>query len=290
MNHKILANTAALYNHRANNDDKYIVPSNILNDTIEQLGLVDKSNSTEISNSNQFIVIRTQGASGEPELIRHPLDLVNKGIEAGVETLRARGMLDREHTCLIAVPRGSLTGIFTFVYEVVRQSGWSVLPLGGSVDSQDISQLCNTYKVGTLIIAADALDSIFTPEFVGQFDGIRSLLYVSGIPTQRALDIIESQFPRLEASPFLYLSDATGPIGLPTLGSESNSFDILENVLVEVESVDGEITLNGSGRLLVSVLGLEEPSIIRRDIGDSGTLTTSDKGQQVVKLSRSKTS
>lgn len=290
MNHKILTNTAALYNHRASNDDRYIVPSKVLNDAIQELGIVGKSSSTKIINSDQFIVIRTQGVSGEPDLIRHPLDLVDKGIKAGVETLRARGMLNGEHTCLIAVPRGSLTGVFTFVYEVVRQSGWSVLPLGGSVDSQDISQLCSTYGVDTLIVAADALDAVFTPASVGQFDGIRRLLYVSGIPTQGALSIIESHFSQLEVSPFLYLTDPTGPIGLPTLGSGNNSFDILENVLVEVESANGEIALNGSGRLLVSVLGLEEPLIIRRDIGYFGALTTSDKGQQVVKLSGSSVS
>lgn len=284
MNHKILVNTAALYSHRANNDSRYIVPSEVLNGIIEQLGIASKTSSAEITNSDQFIVIRAQGTSGEPELIRHPLDLVDKGVVAGIETLKARGMLDTEHTCLIAVPRGSLTGAFTFVYEVVRQSGWSVLPLGGSVDSQDISQLCSAYGVDTLVITSDALDSVFTPKFVGQFDSVRSLLYISGIPTQKTLNTIESQFPQLEIAPFIYLSNTTGPIGLPISGGGSDNFDILENVLVEVESTDGKITLNGSGRLLVSVLGLEQPSLIRRDVGDFGTLTTSDEGRQVVKL------
>lgn len=284
MNHKILANTAALYSHRANDDSRYVVPSKILNGVIEKQRIAGKTSSVEIANSDQFIVIRVQTASGKPELIRHPLDLVDKGVMAGIETLKARGMLNREHTCLIAIPRGSLTGVFTFVYEVVRQSGWSVLPLGGSVDSQDISQLCSAYGVDTLIIAADALDSVFAPEFVGQFDSVRNLLYISGIPTQGVLETIRLQFPQLEVAPFIYLSNATGPIGLPISGVEDNEFSVFENVLVEVESIDGEITLNGSGRLLVSILGLEQPSLIRRDVGDFGTLTTNIEGRQTIKL------
>jgi hypothetical protein len=200
--------------------------------------------------------------------------------------LKNHGMLDTTHTCLIAVPRGSLTRTFTLIYEVVRQSSWSVLPLGGSDNGWDISTLCNAYNVDTLVIAADALDSVFDPNLAGQFDSVRNLLYVSGIPSQKALDTIKSEFPQLEVRPFLYMSDVTGPIGLPALGDSNDEFDVLENVLVEVESPEGRITLNGSGRLLISVLGLEQPTLIRRDIGDFGTLTTSDGGQQVVQLRR----
>jgi len=286
VNHRILIDTATLYSRRAKNDNRYVFPSKVLNCAIRQLGLTEESSSTEISNSDQFVVIRTQGISGEPELIRHPLDLVDKGVAAGVEALRNRGMLDTAHTCLIAVPRGSLTCTFTLVYEVVRQCGWSVLPLGGSVDGQDISQLCNAYDVDTIVIAADALDSVFTANMVGQFDDVRSLLYISGIPSQKALDTIKAQFPQLEVHPFLYLSDVTGPIGLSAQGDGNDEFDVLENVLVEVESAEGKITLNGSGRLLVSVLGLEQPTLIRRDIGDFGVLTTCDGGRQVVRLHR----
>lgn len=286
LKRRTLVNTAKLYSRRAKNDDRYVFPSKVLSDAIRQIGLTGKSSSTKISNSDQFIVVRTPGISGESEVIRHPLDLVEKGIAAGVETLRNHGMLDMPHICLIAVPRGSLTCTFTLVYEVVRQCGWSVLPLGGSDDGQDISQLCNAYNVDTLVIAADAIDSVFDPNLAGQFDSVRSLLYVSGIPPQKALDTIKSKFPQLEVHPFLYMSDITGPIGLPAQGDRNDEFDVLENVLVEVESTKGEITLNGSGRLLVSVLGLEQPTLIRRDISDFGVLTTSEEGRQVVRLRR----
>jgi hypothetical protein len=286
LKRRILFDTAKLYSRRAKNDERYVFPSKVLNGVIRQLGLTEKSGSTEISNSDQFIVVRTPGTSGELEVIRHPLDLVEKGIAAGVETLRSRGMLDTTHTCLIAVPRGSLTCTFTLIYEVVRQCGWSVLPLGGSDDGQDISKLCSAYNVDTLVIAADAIGSVFTPNLAGQFDSIKRLLYVSGVPTQEALDTIKSEFPQLEVHPFLYMSDITGPIGLPAQGDRDDEFDVLENVLVEVESTESEITLNGSGRLLVSVLGLEQPTLIRRDVGDFGVLTTSEEGQQVVRLRR----
>jgi hypothetical protein len=282
--HRILIDTAALYTHRAENDSRYALPSKVLNSAIRELGLTDKSGSTEIRNSEQYIVVRTQETSGKPELIRHPLDFVEKGIEAGIEALKSRGMLYTTHVCLIAVPRSSLTSTFTNAYEVVRRCNWSVLPLGGSDDGQDISQLCNAYKVDTLIIAADALDSVFAPNLVGKFDSVRSILYVSGIPTQGVAKRIKSQFSQLEIHPFLYQSDITGPIGLPTPRGEDNEFDVLENMLIEVESPEGTIALNGSGRLLISVLGLEQPTLIRRDIGDSGVLTTDDQGQQVVRL------
>lgn len=284
INHQLLIDTAALYSRRAKNDTVYAYPSEVLNNVVKELELNEAPSPTEISNSDQFIAIRKGDTAGGSEIIRHPLDFVEKGLAAGVEALKSQGMLNASHNCLIAVPRGSLTGTFTLIYEVVRRCGWSVLPLGGSTDSQDISYLCNKYQVDTLIIAADALDLVFTPNMIGQFDSIRNLLYVSGAPSQKTLDTIKSGFPQLEIKPFLYQSDIIGPIGLPKQGGENDSFDILENILVEVESEEGEISLNGSGRLLISVLGLEQPTLIRRDIGDFGVLTSSDKGQQIVRL------
>lgn len=288
IDHRILIDTAALYNRRAKNNVQYVFPSNVLNNAIRQLGIVDKSKSSEINNSDQFIVIRTPGIAGEPDVIRHPLDLVDNGIASGVESLRKYGMLDTKHTCLIVVPRGSLTCTFTLIYEVVRQCDWSVLPLGGSDDSQDISKLCNTYKVDTIFIAADLLESVFTDNLIEQFDSVKSLQYVSGIPSQKSLDNIKSNSPQIEALPFLYMSNSTGPIGLPTRNGKNNEFEALQNILIEVESSNGEINLNGSGRFLISVLGLEQPIIIRRDIGDFGTLITSEDGRQVVQLQGSR--
>lgn len=283
-NHKILIDTAALYGNHAKSDNRYVFPSKVLSSAIKQLGLKEESSSTEINNSDQYVVVRTQGISGEPEIIRHPLDFVERGIEAGIEALRCRGMLDTSHVCLIAVPRSSLTSTFTHIYEVVRRCDWSVLPLGGSDDAQDISRLCNAYNVDTLFIATDALDSVFNSSMIGQFNSVESLLYVSGIPSQGTLNRIESEFPQLKIHPFLYQSDVTGPIGLPAQASEDDEIIVLENMLVEVESADGKITLNGSGRLLVSVLGLVQPMLIRRDLGDLGELTTNDVGRQVVRL------
>lgn len=286
IDHRILIDTAALYSQRAKNNVEYVFPSNVLNNAIRQLGIVDKSKSSEINNSDQFIVIRTLGVAGELDDIRHPLDLVDKGIASGVESLKNYGMLDTKHSCLIVVPRGSLTCTFTLIYEVVRRCGWSVLPLGGSDDSQDISKLCNTYKVDTIFIAADLLESVFTNNLIKQIDSVKSILYVSGIPSQKSIENIKSKFPQIETLPFLYMTNITGPIGLPTQNGKNNEFEALQNILIEVESSNGKISLNGSGRFLISVLGLEQPIIIRRDIGDFGTLITDEKGLQVVQLQR----
>jgi len=288
IDHRILIGTASLYSRRAKNSVDYVTPSNVLNNAIKQLGVVDKSKTSEISNSDQFIVSRTLAITGEPEFTRHPLDLVDKGIASGVESLRNYGMLNTKHTCLIVVPRGSLTLTFTFIYEVVRQSGWSVLPLGGSDDSQDISRLCNAYKVDTIFIAANLLESVFVDDHIEQMDSVKSLRYVSGIPSQKSLDNIKSKFPQIDTLPFLYISDSTGPISAPTQNAKDNEFEALQNILIEVKTSNGEIVLNGSGHLLISVLGLEQPIIIRRDIGDFGKLITNEDGRQIVRLQRSR--
>lgn len=287
IDHQILIDTAALYNRRAKNNDEYVSPSDVLNNAIRQLGIVDKSKSSKINNSDQFIVIRTPGIAGEPDAIRHPLDLVDKGIASGVESLRNYGMLDTKHTCIIVVPRGSLTCTFTLIYEVVRQCGWSVLPIGGSDDSQDISRLCNAYKVDTIFIAANLLESVFIDDLIEQIDSVRSLQYVSGIPSQKSVDNIKSKFPQIDILPFLYVSNSTGPIGLPTQNGKNNEFEALQNILIEVKTSNGEIALNGSGRFLISVLGLEQPIIIRKDIGDFGNLITNEDGRQTIQLQRS---
>lgn len=236
-----------------------------------------------MTSSDQYIVIKTE----EKELLRFPLDLLDKSLLVGVESLKNRGMLEKDHICLIAVPRGSLTSTFTYIYEVVRRSGWSVLPLGGSVDGQDISQLSNAYRVDTLIVPVDAIELIFTTDFIGRFDTVQNLMYVSGVPSQKDFDKIKSQFPHINVSPFIYYSDIAGPIGLPIIGSENDGFTALENIRLEVESENGEITMNGSGGILASVLGYA--NLIRRNTGYMGVLVS--KGdKQIVRFDERRTS
>lgn len=230
-----------------------------------------------MTNSDQYIVVRTQ----EKKLLRFPLDLVEKGIRIGIESFNDRGMLENNHVCLIAVPRGSLTSTFTYIYEVVRKNGWSVLPLGGSVDSQDISQLSNAYNVDTLVVPVDAIESIFTTDFIGQFDTVRHLLYVSGVPSQKILDNIKLRFPHFKVAPFIYHSEIVGPIGLPIKGSENAGFTAIEGIHLEVETQGCEITDNGSGNILASALG--HATLTRRSTGYIGTLAIED-GKQTVRF------
>lgn len=286
VNRKVLIKTATQYEHYVKSDSSYSFPSKVLNSAVEQLYSKEELDDISIDNSDQYVVIRAKKASNEQELIRCPLDLFDKGVAAGIESLKIRGMLESEQVCLIAVPRGSLTGTFTFIYEVVRKSDWSVLPLGGSVDGQDISSLCNAYKVDTLIVASDAIESIFTSSMVGQFNTLRNLMYMSGVPSPKVFHLIETQFPHIILRPFIYYSDVVGPIDLPAKGSENDGFIALENVLVEVELADGTVALNGSGRILASVLGLEQPMLIRRDTSYYGMLTTTKDGKQTVHLQK----
>ncbi len=251
---------------------------------MQQLGLTVAPSDTEIHNSDQFVLARTRDALGEAELIKHPLDLVESGIAAGIETLRDRGLTEAAHICLIGVPRRSLSVTFACIYEVVRRCGWSVLPLGGSSDGRDIVDLCNTFHVDTLILAADTIEAVFAPDLAGRFPGVERLLHVSGVPSREAVEVLSTGFPRLEVAPFLYISELTGPIGMPSPGRGGEVFDGLNHVLVEVETIQGDIKLTGSGDALVTVLGLEKSSMVRRRVGDQRVLTTSEDGRQALEL------
>lgn len=180
VNPRILADTARLYRQQAQRDERFAMPSAILDAVVEWLGADVTGGSSEIRNSDQFIVVRSRGNVSGQRTFRHPLDLVERGIMAGVTTFSAAGMRQGEHTCLIAVPRGSLTATFTCTYEVVRRCGWSVLPLGGSVDGADIADLCDAFQVDTIVIAADAIEKAFVVDLVGRFDGVRDIFFVSG--------------------------------------------------------------------------------------------------------------
>jgi hypothetical protein len=159
-------------------------------------------------NSRQFVVLRTTGESGEPELVRHPINLLEAAIASGIEALGRNGLLDAPHTCLIAVSRSSLSGTFTYIYEVVRRCGWSILPLGGSRDSQDISHLCNDYAVDTVFMAADVLGIVFSRDMAGRFDGVRDVLYTGGVPSPNTTESMLNEFPHITVRPFLYFSGA----------------------------------------------------------------------------------
>lgn len=81
------------------------------------------------------------------------------------------------------------------------------------------------------------------------------------------------------------LSNDTGSIGIPFSDGYDATYEVPQNVLVEVESDDAGVTLNGSGQILVSVLGLGDPRLIQYRIGDVGALTTDSNGRQTIKLS-----
>jgi hypothetical protein len=153
-------------------------------------------------NLRPFVVLRTTGDSGEPELVRHPIDLLEADIASGVEVLRGQGLLDAPRTCLIAVSRGSLSGTFTYIYEVVRRCGWSVLPLGGSRDSQDISQLCDDYAVDTVFLPADALGIVFSRDMAGRFGAVRDVLCAGGTLAPDTTETVLKEFPHLTVRPF----------------------------------------------------------------------------------------
>jgi hypothetical protein len=285
VDQSVLACTADLYRVRARDDERYAFPRDVLDGALQQLTFTDPLTPRTISNSDNLVVLRTTGLDERPVLIRHPIDLIESAIDSSVEALRIGGMLDEAHTCIIAVPRGSLSASFTSIYEVVRRCGWSILPLGGSDDGQDISDLCNAYAVDTIFMPARALDSVFTRGLTGRFEGVRTVLFVAGLPPLTAINVLASHYPHIALRPFVYTSDITGPIALPSQDARGHSYDVVDNVLLEVLIPEnGAASLNGFGSILVSVLGLEDPTLIRQCLGDVGKLTTSEDGRQVIEL------
>ena len=280
----ILINTAIFYRVRAREDDLYIAPRDVLNGVINELGFKVPAGSSTIKNSSQSIVLRTSGTTGEPKLLRHPMDFHEAVVNNGIEALSRQGLLTTPRTCLIAISRGRLSGGFLFTYEVVRKCGWSILLLGASDDSEEIAHLCATQSVDTLFMAPNNIGATFNPNMVGRFDSVKDVLYIGEMPSPSLADRLQRDFPHIRLRPFIYSSNDTGPIGIPTSDGSDSTYEVPQNVLVEVENDGAGVTLNGSGQLLVSVLGLEDPKLIRWPIGDVGTLTTDSDGRQTIEL------
>jgi phenylacetate-coenzyme A ligase PaaK-like adenylate-forming protein len=280
----LLISTAYFYRDRAREDGRYVVPRDVLDGVLNSLGFNEAANSTPIHNSPQFIVLRTSGTTGDPKLLRHTMDFHESVVDSGIEALSRRGLLTAPHTCLIAISRGRLSGGFLFIYEVVRRCGWSVLLLGASDNPDEIADLCAAQSVDTVFMAPNNIGATFTRETVGRFDSVRNLLYIGEMPSPSLADRLHRDFPHIRMCPFIYSSNDTGPIGIPTLGGSDTTYEVPQNVLLEVESEDGVAVLNGSGQLLVSVLGLEDPKLIRWRIGDVGVLATDGDGRQTIEL------
>lgn len=284
VSHSILIDTANLYRTRAVDDDRYVVPRDVLDGAIHQFGLSAGAGSSSLSNSPHFIVLRTSGTTGEPKLLRHPMDFHESVVAYGIEALARRGLLDAPHTCVIAISRGRLSGGFLFIYEVVRRCAWSILLLGASDDPDDIAYRCATYSVDTIFMAPNTIGATFSRDMRGRFDSVRNLLYIGEMPSPSLADRLLKDFPHIQLKPFIYSSNDTGPIGLPAPDSSDTTYEVPENVLLEIEDSRGEVTFNGSGQILVSVLGLEDPKLIRWRIGDIGVLTTDAAGKQNIAL------
>lgn len=280
---RLLIQTSRLYETRARADDRYATGRDVLGNAVRTFA---PPNGPPVSpgDCEAFVVLRTTGPAGESVLVRHPLDLIESAVSSGVKALELGGMLEAAHTCLIAVPRRSLNGTFTHLYEVVRRCDWSILPLGGSSDREDIAELCRAYDIDTVFIAAEQIEQVFVPTMGGRFDSVTVVIPVEGAPTPQAANVLAAKFPHIRLQPYLYMSNITGPLGLPRPGAADRVYDVLDHVIVEVESDAGGISLNGYGAILVSVLGVVEPALVRSRTGDRGTLQTRDDGSQVVHL------
>ena len=261
-----------------------MAPRDVLDNALKVLGINKATDTTPIHNSTQFIVIRTSGTTGEPKLLRHTMDFHELVVDSGIEALSRRGQLTAHRTCLIAVSRGRLSGGFLFIYEVARRCGWSILLLGASDDPDDIANLCAKFSVDTIFMAPNNIGATFNRSMKGRFDSVRDVLYIGEVPSSSLADRLRRDFPNIMLSSFIYSSNDTGPIGIPTLNGSDTTYEAPQNVLLEVETDDASVTMNGSGQILVSVLGLEDPKLIRYRIGDVGVLTTNDEGRQTIEL------
>ena len=280
----LLFDTACLYSNQAQNDTRYVYPRDVLVGVIKQLKMTTSANGYRIKNSEQFIVLKTTAHEGKPQLIRHPIDFHESTIKLGIEALKKSGMLDEPHVCMIAISASSLNGVFTFIYEVVRRCGWSVLPLGGSEDGADISYLSKNFSVDTIFLPPNIVESVFSREMADKFNTLRNILCIGEVPSPALVERMRIDFPHIRFRPFIYSPNDTGPIGIPNVEGGEGTYDVPENVLLEVESVEGDIALNGSGKILVSVLGLEDPDLIRWRIDDLGTLKTDEAGKQLIEI------
>lgn len=284
VSRSLLTNTANFYRVRAREDERYVAPRDALDGVLKALGFNTATDAAPIHNSPQFIVLRTSGTTGEPKLLRHTMDFHESVVDNGIEALSRRGLLAAPHTCLIAISRGRLSGGFLFIYEVARRCGWSVLLLGASDDPDDIADLCATHSVDTVFMAPNNIGATFNRNMAGRFDSVRDVLYIGEVPSSSLTDRLHRDFPNIRLRSFIYSSNDTGPIGIPTLNGSDTTYEAPQNVLLEVETDDADVTLNGSGQILVSVLGLEDPKLIRYRIGDVGVLTTNEEGRQTIEL------
>jgi phenylacetate-coenzyme A ligase PaaK-like adenylate-forming protein len=280
----MLIDTANSYRVRAREDDRYVAPRDVLDGALNALGFNAAADTSPIRNSSQFIVLRTSGTTGEPKLLRHPMDFHESVVDSGIEALSRRGLLNAPHTCLIAISRGRLSGGFLFTYEVVRRCDWSILLLGTSDDPDDLADLCAMHSVDTVFMAPNNIGATFTRNMAGRFDSVKDLLYIGEMPSPSLANRLHRDFPHIQLRPFIYSSNDTGPIGIPTLDGSDTTYEVPQNVLLEVDSDDAGVTLNGSGQILVSALGLEDPKLIRWRIGDVGVLTTDGEGRQTIEL------
>lgn len=117
---------------------------------------------------------------------------------------------------------------------------------------------------------------------IGQFNTVKNILYIGEVPSPSIMKRLAADFPHIRLKPFCYSSNDTGPIGIPRFDSDDYTYDVPDNVLLEVETAEGQITLNGTGKILVSVMGLEDPKLIRFNVGDVGVLVTKEDGSQTI--------
>lgn len=253
VSHSLLIDTANLYRVRAREDDRYVAPRDVLDGALREFNLSVGADTASLRNSPQFIVLRTSGTTGEPKLLRHPMDFHESAVDSGIEALSRRGLLTTPHTCLIAISRGRLSGGFLFIYEVARRCGWSILLLGASDDPDDIAELCTAYSVDTVFMAPNNIGATFARSMRGRFDSVRDLLYIGEVPSPSLSARLLRDFPHIRLNPFIYSSNDTGPLGIPTPEGSDKTYEVPQNVLLEVEDDDGDVTLNGSGQILVSV-------------------------------------
>ncbi len=238
----------------------------------------------EIRNDENFIVLRTSGTTSQAKLNQHPLSFHENVIACGLEAMESLGITGQNHTSLIGIPVGRLSGGFIFCYEVCRRKGWSILPMGTNDDTADIANLISQYGVDVVIMLPNLIDAVFVEQYLAQLTTVRPVLYLGEMPPTALMNRMTTLFPTIQLAPLLYSSNDTGPIGCPVRGENPNIYRVFDNIALEVSFDGKDFRTEGTGELFVTVLMRHDAHLVRWRIGDAGRIWQNEQSQRFVEL------
>jgi phenylacetate-CoA ligase len=218
------------------------------------------------------LVLRSSGTSGRRKVLYHSWPFTRQVGLLGARGVRAT-LPDGPRRVANCIRPGSLNGAFTFVQDIGQLLPALTLPLGATLDPNEVAELITEHRIDTLVAFPSFVADLVT--HAAWPPTLRNVLYLGEAMHDSFRQAIAAVAPSLTVRSLAYSTSETGPIGYQCPQTPADTHHVHEDaVIVEVvdEHTGAPLPHDRTGEVVVTPLTDTGMALFRYRIGDRGRL------------------